>query len=69
MACRGGGGNGATARASKVGSIKRVKLQKLQKLHFIKLLKIYAFPYRKSTDTRCMDMIGSCLGAWCDYVS
>ena len=46
---------------------------KLQKLHFIKYFKIYAFSYRKSTDTFCMDLIGSCLGgggeAWCGYVS
>ena len=39
--------------------IKRVKLQKS---HFIKLLKIYAFSYHKSTNTCCIDLIGSCLG-------
>ena len=41
------------------GGIKRVKLQNL---HFIKLLKIFAFSYRKSTNTCCMDLIGSFLG-------
>ena len=42
------------------GGIKRVKSQKL---HFIKLLKTSAFLYRKSTNTCCMDLIGSCLGS------
>ena len=32
------------------------------KLHFNKLLKIYAFSYRKSTNTCCMDLTQSCLG-------
>ena len=31
-------------------------------LHFTKLLKIYAFSYRKSSRTCCMDLIESCLG-------
>ena len=35
---------------------------KLQKSHVIKLLKIYAFSYRKSNNTCCMDLTGSCLG-------
>ena len=56
VACRRGGGGqtGRRPRASKVGGIKRVKFQKL---HFIKLLKIYAFLYHKSTNTSCMDLI------------
>ena len=50
---------GRRSRASKVGEHQRVKLQKL---HFIKLFKIYAFLYRKSTKTCCMDLIEFCLG-------
>ena len=67
VAWRGGGGGrtGQRLRASKVVGIKRVKLQKL---HFSKLLKIYDFSYRKSTNTCCMDLIGSCFGAWCGMV-
>ena len=61
-----GGQTRRQPRASKVGGIYRVRLQKL---HFIKLLKIYAFSYRKSTNTCCMDLIRSCLGARCDYGS
>ena len=55
----GGGERGDGPGHPRWGGIKRVKLQKL---HFIKLLKIYAFSYRKSTNTYCMDLIGSCLG-------
>ena len=44
------------------GSEIKIKRVKLQKLHVIKLLKIYAFSYRKSTSTCCMGLIGSCLG-------
>ena len=50
VVCRGEGANGATAPG-----INRVKL------HFIKLLKIYAFSYRKSANKCCVDLIGSCL--------
>ena len=59
VACRGGGGKrGDGPGHPRLWGIKRVKLQKL---HFIILLKIYAFSYRKSTNTCCMDLIGSCL--------
>ena len=63
---RGGGKRGDGPGHPRYGGIKRVKLQQY---YFIKLLKIYAFWYRKTTNTCCMDLIGSCLGAWCDYVS
>ena len=54
---RGGGQTGRRPQVSKIRGIKRVKLQKL---HFIKLLKMYAFSYRKSTNTCRMDLLGSC---------
>ena len=58
----GGVANGATATDIQGRGHPK---SELQKLHFIKLLKIYAFSYHKSTNTCCMDLIGSCLGAWC----
>ena len=54
-----GGRTRRRPRAFKERGIKRVKLQIL---HFIKLSKIYAFLYRKSTNTCFMDLIGSFLG-------
>ena len=55
----GGGDRGDGLRHPRQGGIKRMKLQKL---NFFKLLKIYAFSYRKSSNTYCMELIGSCLG-------
>ena len=55
------GVNGATAPG--IQGREGIKRVTLQKLHFIKLLKIYAFLYRKSTNICCMDLVGSCLGS------
>ena len=60
VACKGGGANGAGA--PNIQGRRGIKKVKLQKLHFIKLLKIFDFSYPNSTNTFCMDLIGSCLG-------
>ena len=57
---KGGGETGRRPRAFKVGVHQK---SEIKKLHFIKLLKIYAVSYRKFTNTCCMDLIESCLGA------